>query len=131
MRKFLILSLLCLLALEVHAQRSYTDALSLTVVGKYTETAHPWDRLDAREGMNDSEKGQARHCAGMAVAFSTNSKRIGVRVVWRKKATDGGNMGAIAARGFDLYMKKDGQWLWAGNGYPKNTPGEPHEVELI
>ena len=132
MRKFLILSLLCLFALEVHAQRSYTDALSLTVVGKYTATAHPWDRLDAREGMSDSEKGQAKHSAGLAVAFSTNSSRIGVRVVWRHKASSGGNMGPISARGFDLYMLKDGQWLWAGNGYPnKNTPGEPHEVELI
>ena len=132
MRKFLVISLLCLLALEVHAQQSYTDALSLTVVGKYTATAHPWDRLDAREGMSDSEKGQAKHSAGLAVAFSTNSSRIGVRVVWRHKASSGGNMGPISARGFDLYMLKEGQWLWAGNGYPnKNTPGEPHEVELI
>lgn len=129
--QFMVAALLGLWVLPCFAQKDYTDALSLTVVGKYTETQHPWDRLDQREGMTDGEKGQARHCAGMAVAFSTNSKRIGVRVVWRKKATDGGNMGAIAARGFDLYMKKDGQWLWAGNGYPKNTPGEPHEVELI
>jgi len=129
--QFMVAALLGLWALPCFAQKDYTDALSLTVVGKYTETQHPWDRLDQREGMTDGEKGQARHCAGMAVAFSTNSKSIGVRVVWRKKATDGGNMGAIAARGFDLYIQKDGQWLWAGNGYPKNTPGEPHEVELI
>lgn len=132
MRKFLILSVFCFLALELHAQRSYTDALSLTVVGKYTETAHPWDRLDEREGMTGGEKDQAKHAAGMAVAFSTNSQRIGVRVVWRRKASSGGNMGPISARGFDLYMLRDGHWLWAGNGYPnKNTSGEAHEVELI
>ncbi len=132
MRKLLSIALFCLLAIEVQAQRSYTDALSLTVVGKYTQTAHPWDRLDEREGMTAGEKGQAKHSAGLAIAFSTNSKSIGVRVVWRAKAANGGNMGPISARGFDLYMQKDGQWLWAGNGYPgKNTPDEPHEVELI
>jgi len=129
--RLLSLAIFCLLALPCHAQQDYTDALSLTVVGKYTETAHPWDRLDEREGMSETEKGQARMCAGMAVAFSTNSKTIGVRVVWRKKAADGGNMGPISARGFDLYMQRDGRWLWAGNGYPKNTPGEPVEAELF
>lgn len=112
--------------------QDYTDALSLTVVGKYCPTQHPWDRLDARDGMTDGEKGQARQSAGMAVAFSTNSKSIGLRVVWRKKAADGGNMGAISARGFDLYLQKEGSWRWAGNGFPKkNTPGEPQEVTLI
>ncbi|MBQ7268571.1 MAG: SGNH/GDSL hydrolase family protein [Bacteroidales bacterium] len=122
----------CIFSLSSHARKDYTDALSLTVVGKYTGTAHPWDRLDAREGMSTGEMGQARMCAGMAVAFSTNSKSIGVRVVWRVKAANGGNMGPISARGFDLYMLKDEKWLWAGNGFPnKNTPGEPHEVELI
>ena len=120
-----------LLSAAVSAQ-DYTDALSLAVVGKYCETVHPWDRLDAREEMTAGEKGQARQCAGLAVTFSTNSKSIGVRVVWRRKASDGGNMGAISARGFDLYMKRDGRWLWAANGYPrKNTPDEPHEAELI
>lgn len=131
MRKLFTIAVLCCLALPALAQHDYTDALSLTVVGKFTETIHPWDRLDEREGMTAGEKGQAKMCAGMSVAFSTNSKSIGVRVVWRKKAGDGGNMGHISSRGFDLYMKKDGKWLWAGNGYPKNTPGEPLEAELI
>lgn len=128
---WVILLLVALSPLQLQAQ-DYTDALSLTVVGKYCQTQHPWDRLDAWEGMSEGEKGQARQSAGLAVAFSTNSKSIGVRVVWRKKASDGGNQGAIAARGFDLYINKDGQWLWAGNGFPrKNTPGEAYEVELI
>lgn len=112
--------------------QEYTNALSLTVVGKYCETIHPWDRLDARAEMTAGERTQARQPSGLAVAFNTNSKRISVRVIWRKKAADGGNQGPIAARGFDLYMKQDGRWLWAGNGYTKkNTPDEPHEVELI
>lgn len=112
--------------------QDYTDALSLTIVGKYCQTQHPWDRLDAREGMTEGEKTQARQPSGLAVAFNTNSKKIGVRVVWRRKAAAGGNQGAVAASGFDLYMKKDGKWLWAGNGFPKkDTPDEHHEVGLI
>ena len=127
-----VFGLICILWSFVAYAQDYTDALSLTVVGKYCETVHPWDRLDAREGMTEGEKTQARQSAGLAVAFNTNSRSVGVRVVWRRKAADGGNQGAIAARGFDLYMKKDGQWLWAGNGYPrKNNPGESHEVELF
>lgn len=127
------LIVVCALFLSAAAfAQNYTDALDLTVVGKYCETRHSWDRLDARDGMSNGEMAQARQAAGLAVAFTTNSQRIGVRVVWRRKAADGGNQGAIAARGFDLYMKKDGQWLWAGNGYPKkNNPAEPQEVELI
>lgn len=130
MKKLLVIGFLFWSALAF--AQDYTNALDLTVVGKYCETSHPWDRLDAREGMSAGEMRQARQSAGLAVAFSTNSKSIGVRVVWRSKASDGGNQGSIAARGFDLYMKQDGKWLWAGNGYPKkNTPGEAHEVELI
>lgn len=130
MRRLIIICVL-LSVVSGAAAQDYTDALSLTIAGKYAETRHPWDRLDSREGMTAGESGQARQSAGLAVAFSTNSKSIGVRVVWRKKASDGGNQGAIAARGFDLYIKKDGNWLWAGNGYPKNTPDTPLEVEII
>jgi hypothetical protein len=42
----MVAALLGLWALPCFAQKDYTDALSLTVVGKYTETQHPWDRLD-------------------------------------------------------------------------------------
>lgn len=131
MKKLFVIVALLMSPLMALAQ-NYTDALSLTIVGKYCQTEHPWDRLDAREGMTDGEKTQARQPSGLAVAFNTNSSKIGVRVVWRRKAADGGNQGAIAARGFDLYMEKDGSWLWAGNGNTKkNTPEEPHEVNLI
>lgn len=130
MRRLFIICVLLSIVFGASAQ-DYTDALSLTIVGKYAETRHPWDRLDPREGMTTGEKGQSRQSAGLAVAFRTNSKSIGVRVIWRKKASDGGNQGAIAARGFDLYIKKDGTWLWAGNGYPKNTPDTPLEIEII
>jgi len=39
---------------------------------------------------------------------------------------------SYSARGYDLYIKKDGQWLWAGNGYAKDdTPGVRTEVPLL
>lgn len=127
-----VVSLLLLLCewTEVLAQ-NYTDARDLTLFGKAFETAHPYDRMDPVEGMSKGEMSQAQLCAGLAVAFKTNSPRIGVRVVFREQAGNGGNNGPIAARGFDLYIKKDGRWLWAWNAYPKNTAETPHEVQLL
>lgn len=127
-----LLALLFWIGPTLSFAQNYTDALNLTVVGKYTETIHPWDRLDVREGMSAGEQAQAHHCSGLAIAFNTDSKSIGVRVIWREKPLDTGNMGPMSARGFDLYMKKDGKWLWAENAYTKkNTPAEPHEIVLI
>lgn len=124
--------LLLVLSLPLAAQKNYTDALDLNLGGKIFATANPYDRIDPVEGMTPGELGQARLCSGLWVAFDTNSKSIGVRVVWSGTAGNGGNNGPIAARGFDLYIKKDGHWLWAGNGFTKkNSPGEEHEVTLI
>ena len=130
-RKTILLGLL-LLALPMFGKNQYTDALELTVVGKFLPTAHPWDRMDPVEGMTKGELKQARQCSGLAVAFRTDSRGIGVRVVWRQAGT-GGNIGLISLRGFDLYIKQDGRWLWAGNGYPQkdDTPGVPHEVMFL
>ena len=114
-------------------KKKYTPALDLTVVGKFIDTLHPWDRINARAEMTQGEKNQTRNPSGLALSFRTNSKTIGVRVKWRRKAASGGNMGPIAARGFDLYMKTaEGLWRFAGNGYTKEvSPGDCHEVTLV
>ncbi len=127
----LLLLFLLLLALPVQAKKKYTDALSLTVVGKFLPTAHPWDRMDPVEGMTPGVLRQARQSNGLAVAFKTDSPTIGIRSAWRR-AGEGVSIGLISLRGFDLYIKKDGQWLWAGNGYAKDdTPGVRTEVPLL
>lgn len=124
--------LLLLASLPLWGQKQYTDAQDLTFCGKIFNTTRPYERIDPLEEMTDGEKGQAKLPCGLMVAFNTDSRAIGVRVVWAATAPNGGLYGPIAARGFDLYMKKDGKWRWAGNGYPKQTaPGEPYEITLI
>ena len=131
MKKWMMLVFL-LAALPLWGQKSYTNALDLTFCGKIFNTARPYERVDPLEGMSDNEKKLARLTCGLMVAFYTDSKSVGVRVVWATTAPNGKNYGPIAARGFDLYMRKDGQWLWAGNGCPMQTePGVPYEVTLI
>lgn len=132
MKKLFIFLLTVGLTLSASAQ-NYTDVLDLTLFGKVFETSHPFDRIDPLPGMTDGERNQAKQSSGLAVAFSTNSKSIGVRVVYRGSGSIGGNSATIAARGFDLYMKtKDARWMWAGNGFPKKFDADvPHEVQLI
>lgn len=132
MKKILLLLLAAGMALAASAQ-NYTDVLNLTFFGKVFETAHPYDRVDPLQGLTDGEKKQAMQSSGLAVAFSTNSKSIGVRVVYRGSGAVGSNSSTTAARGFDLYMKTpEGRWMWAGNGYPKQNTGDtPHQVQLI
>lgn len=111
----------------------YTDARSLTVVGKLCETVNFYDRIDADKypGMTSGEKGQAAMSAGIMVAFSTDSPYIGVDAVYRK-AQSGGNSSSIATKGFDLYVRDtDGRWKWAANGMPAKTPErEPVHIKL-
>lgn len=110
----------------------YTDALKLTLGGKIFQTEKPYERVNPLTGMSLSEKGQAQNCSGLTVAFETNSSSIGVCVIWSGKSSGGFNMGAVAARGFDLYIQQDGQWVWAGNACPKkDVAGEENEITLI
>ena len=113
----------------------YTDAQKLTVVGKMIPTKNPYHRIDSGKypGITADEAGQCRHCAGMAIAFKTDSDFIGIDVKYTK-ITSRSNHGNS---GFDLYIRKDGQWIWAGNNVPsKGNPNEfitlpllPHSIE--
>lgn len=113
----------------------YTDAQKLTVVGKMIPTTNPYHRIETAkyDGFTSGEAGQSRHCAGIAIAFKTNSDYIGIDVKY-SKITSRSNHGIS---GFDLYIRKDGQWLWAGNNVPsKGNPNEfitlpllPHSIE--
>ena len=93
----------------------FTEASSLTLAGKaFTNTTQPYQRMDFSKSDKWSEKDIARlvMSSGIIVAFETDSPIITVKVEW-DKATES-NSSSIANRGFDLYIKKDGKWLWAG-----------------
>ena len=130
MRKILIPFLLAL-TVGASAQNSvmvYTEASELTLTGKLMTTPNPYHRVDTVrfKGFTKSENNQVRNSAGIAVAFRTDSKTISV-------LTDYGEVGwpnntsGFSARGYDLYIRRDGQWIWAGAGVPGDL-GKPFNI---
>lgn len=108
----------------------YTEASDLTLVGKlFPDTPNPYHRVDTikYKGFTKSENRQVRESAGIAVAFRTNSKAIRIKTRFGEMENPSNSMG-ISASGYDLYIREDGQWLWAASG-PRNRKFE--EVNLI
>jgi lysophospholipase L1-like esterase len=103
----------------------YVDAAEMTFIGKAMPTPHVYHRLDtvAFKGLSSRENQQARCSAGIALVFRTNSDRIDLHPTykWEHK---GDNYTGIFAGGFDLYIKKDNQWLYARSAAPgvRNKP---------
>lgn len=107
----------------VYAQTTkqvYTKASGLTLIGKVMPGKDTYRRLDTADypAIPPFVKYLLTNSAGMAVCFKTNSNVISAKwCVSASKPTP--NMSAIAAKGLDLYIKKDGKWQFAGIGSPK------------
>ena len=120
MRYLTILSILILWAQVAFAQGyRYTDAQKLTVVSKLLDTENPYHRIDTKnyESLTAAEVNQCCQSAGIAIAFRTNSDYIGIDAKYVKlnSRLDRG------MAGFDLYIRKDGQWVWAWNNVPNKV----------
>jgi len=150
MKKLLFLALLLMVTVSAYSKQpefkyKYVEAADLTLVGKLMpgQTRNPYHRVDTADhkGFTPRENVLVRESSGMACAFRTNSKRIGVKTKFgHRDEVLNGNM--ITARGYDLYIKKDGKWLYAGSGtnsekylensaiIAKNLDGSTHECLL-
>ena len=114
--------MLSLAAVTMSAQKNpvkynFTEASDLTMVGKLmTDTPNPYHRVDTVrfKGFTPGENKQVRMSAGLSVAFRTDSKTITVKTKYLDRGFPT-NTGGLAARGYDLYIKKDGKWLWAAS----------------
>ena len=98
----------------------FTDASTLTLVGKLMPgTPNPFHRVDTVrfKGFTKGENTQVRMCTGMSVAFTTSSSVISVKAKYGQRQSPL-NCSAFAARGFDLYIKKDGAWTYAASAAP-------------
>ena len=122
MKKTLLSILLACLVLQMAAQTSdngtvYTEASDLTLVGKLMDTPNPYHRVDTVKfkGFTRGENIQVRQSSGIAVAFRTNSKSISVLTEYGEVGYPN-NTGGFSARGYDLYIRMDGRWIWAGAG---------------
>lgn len=102
----------------------YVEASKLTLCGKILKnTPNPYHRVDtsAYRGFTDSENAQVRMSSGISVVFKTDSRDIVIKTEYGKVIWPD-NTNGFSARGYDLYIRKDGKWLYAGSGVndPKN-----------
>lgn len=127
MRKILLIAALASLTFSLEAQTpkdvkySFTEGYDLTLVGKLMPgTPNPYARVDTLKykGFTPGENYQVRCGSGMAVAFRTNSTTISVKTVYSKQGNDRRDLTTmpLTYRGYDLYIRKDGKWLWAAAG---------------
>lgn len=127
------------------AEYVYTEASQLTLVGKLMpgKTANPYHRVDTTlyKGFTKRENLLIRMSSGMACVFKTNSKSISILTRYGEM-DDPTNTSHISAKGYDLYIRKGGEWLWAAAGVNSrkkmdepltlisNMDGQEHECLL-
>ena len=125
MKKTLIFLAAVMMTLHLGAQSSkytYTQASDLTLIGKiHEDTPNPYHRVDTvkYKGFTKGENIQVRCGAGLAVLFKTDAKSISIKPEYGYMNNSSSTMG-IALRGYDLYIKKDGKWLFAAAKAPSS-----------
>ncbi len=149
MKRLITLIALTAITLAASAQTpknvkyTFTEATDLNLIGKIIDTPNPYHRVDTvkYKGFTKGENEQVRCSAGLAVLFKTNSTTISVQADYGYMNMNTNTMGT-ALRGYDLYIKKDGEWLFAAarannvgkeeNNYVliKNMDGEMKECML-
>ena len=130
MKKFVLISLAILVSATLSAQ-VYTEASDLTLIGKIIDTPNPYHRVDTvrYKGFTKAENLQVRCPAGIAVLFRTDSPSITIQATG-DFSYQANNTMRLASHGFDLYIRKDGEWLWAAACCP--TPRNPQApMDLI
>lgn len=124
--KQILLSLALLLCISSHAQKAsgptyvYTEASELTLIGKiHEDTPNPYHRVDTVKfkGFTRGENGQVRMSSGIAVVFKTNSPSLSVKTVYGTPSFPT-NTNGFSGRGYDLYIREGGEWIYAESGVP-------------
>ena len=111
----------------------FTEASELNLIGKILDnTPNPYHRVDTvkYKGFTDGENKQVRCPAGMAVLFKTNSTIITVQTKFGWEWASTSTM-PLAYRGYDLYIKKDGRWIYAESTAPKHGMGSEDNRVII
>lgn len=139
MKRILVITslILCVSSLAAQEKKAtktvFTEASELNLIGKIIkETPNPYHRVDTvkYKGFTVGENRQVRCPAGLAVLFKTNSPYIKIKTDfgWEYTST---STTPIAYRGYDLYIKKDGEWLWAASGATRHGQNSEKEFTLI
>jgi hypothetical protein len=95
------------------------------VVGKgWAETEQPFDRLPARaKSIVRPEVWElARHSAGLYVDVITDATELSARWSVTSERLAMPHMPASGVSGVDLYLQREGEWHFLGNGRPNEYP---------
>ena len=128
MKKLIVLAAALAVALCSYAQNGlkyfYTEASDLTLVGKLMPglTENPYHRVDTvkYKGFTKAENFQVRMTSGMACAFRTDSRSIRILTKYGQTSFPT-NTNGFSARGYDLYIRQDGRWLYAASGVASDS----------
>lgn len=115
MKKLLLLALSALLLGGTgRAQVRFVDAAELTLINKLCPTQNPYERIDTDRypDLTEAEIMRLRFGAGLALVFETDSPFIDVQTDYIDYRIQY-NMPGIATAGYDLYIERDGEWLYA------------------
>lgn len=129
MKRTLFIAAALLLAVCASAQDNWTkvEVSELGILGKALPTPNPYHRIDTvkYKGFTASENRQCRMPAGLTVVFRTDATVIGI-------SAEFGNVRSrepfASYMGFDLYIKKDGAWFWAGRNWFRDNWKDPESV---
>ncbi|MDI3319453.1 SGNH/GDSL hydrolase family protein [Pinibacter soli] len=103
----------------------YTKATDLNIAGELTHTQNPYHRIDTVNypALPAVVKRLLTQAAGKVVCFTTTSKKVSAK--WCNSGSKPyPNLTAIANKGLDLYVKKEGKWQFAGVGRPDGQCSE-------
>ena len=123
MKKSIVIFALLLAGMAAAAAQNpvyvYTEATDLTIVGKLMpgKTANPYHRVDTTlyKGFTKRENELVRMSSGMACVFNTDSRSLSILTQYGK-TDDPVNTNIFSARGYDLYIRDNGKWVWASSG---------------
>lgn len=135
MKRLFIVALLWVCTLGLYAQDApgyvFTEASDLTLIGKIMDTPNPYHRVDTvvYKGFTSHENFQVRCSAGLAVAFRTDSPSVRIRHTgdFSHKSS---STTSHSYHGYDLYIKKNGKWVWAISR-SANLDNPEKEISLI
>ncbi len=125
----LAIALVMVSAVAVGADKpeiKYVDAQKLNHIGKMCKTTNPYNRVEIAnyDELNKTESNLLRCAAGQAILFETDATEIWVKAKYGYSSHNYA-MPRTAGVGFNLFIERDGEWLWAaskvqGPGKDKN-----------
>lgn len=134
MKKFLLSLLMVLISASgasAAKKVKYYNAADMSVVCKPQPGKDIYSRVDAGKYPQLSPKAAyyLSFPTGIAVRFKTNSKFIDAK--WETNdSLNLSNCSPVAVKGLDIYIKKDGKWMFAGIGKPRYT-GKKHSGNMV